>query len=200
MARTGRRPGNSGTRDAILEAARAHFAAKGYERATIREVARSAGVDPALVHHYFSTKQQLFIAAMRLPFEPASVLERALADGVEHLGERLARLFLAIWDQTADRSPLIALLRSAVSGEQAAAMLREFIAQELLGPIAAQLNRPDAGLRVTLVASQIVGLAIARYVIRLEPLASAHPDTLAAAVAPTLQRYLTGDLGAGASP
>jgi AcrR family transcriptional regulator len=198
MARTGRRPGNSGTREAILDAARRVFAEHGYQRATIRGVAELAGVDPALVHHYFGTKQGLFVAAVQLPVNPIEQLTALLADDRELVGERLIGVFLTVWDHAADASPLLALVRSAVGDDQAAAMLREFITEEVLGRIAGQLGSPNARLRATLVGSQLIGLLMARYVIRVEPLASAPADQVAAAVGPTLQRYLTGDITAAA--
>jgi len=196
MARTGRRPGVSGTREAILDAARRAFAEQGYQQATIRGVAELAAVDPALVHHYFGTKQDLFVAAVRLPVNPVEQLVAVLGEEPDQVGRRLVETFLAIWDHAADQSPLLALIRSAVGDEQAAAMLREFITEEVLGQIARRLGSPDARLRATLVGSQLIGLAMARYIIRVEPLASAPAVELAAAVGPTVQRYLTGDVAA----
>jgi AcrR family transcriptional regulator len=196
MARTGRRPGASGTREAILDAARRAFAEHGYQRATVRGVAELAGVDPALVHHYFGTKQALFVAAVRLPVNPVEQLSAVLADDPERVGERMIGVFLSVWDQSANNSPMLALVRSAVGDEQAAAMLREFITEEVLGRIAEELGSPDARLRATLAGSQLIGLMMARYIIRVEPLASAPAAQLAAAVGPTLQRYLTGDIAA----
>jgi AcrR family transcriptional regulator len=200
MARTGRRPGNSGTREAILDAARHAFAERGYQQATIREVAGIAGVDPALVHHYFGTKQDLFVAAVDIPVNPFEAFVALVSEeGLETLGERLLGLFLSVWDQSDQHSPMLALIRSAVSEERAAAMLREFITEEILGRIARELGTPDAKLRTNLVASQLVGLIMARYVIRIEPLASTPAPVLVAAIGPTLQRYITGDIG-GPSP
>jgi AcrR family transcriptional regulator len=196
MARTGRRPGVSGTREAILDAARRAFAEQGYQQATIREVAELAGVDPALVHHYFGTKQDLFVAAVQLPINPVERLTAVLAEDREHVGERMIGVFLSVWDHAANTSPLLALVRSAVGDEHAAAMLREFITEEVLGQIARQLGSPDARLRATLVGSQLIGLMMARYIIKVEPLASAPAGQVAAAVGPTLQRYLTGDVAA----
>jgi AcrR family transcriptional regulator len=194
MARTGRRPGVSGTREAILDAARRAFAEHGYQHATIRGVADLAGVDPALVHHYFGTKQDLFVAAVRLPVNPVDQLTAVLAAEPDQVGQRLVETFLSIWDHAADQSPLLALIRSAVADEQAAALLREFITEEVLGPIARRLGSPDARLRANLAGSQLIGLAMARYIIRVEPLASAPSAQVAAVVGPTVQRYLTGDV------
>jgi AcrR family transcriptional regulator len=194
MARTGRRPGNSGTREAILDAARRAFAERGYQQATIREVAGIAGVDPALVHHYFGTKQELFVAAVEIPVNPIQAFIELVSGDRETIGERLLELFLSVWDRADNRSPVLALIRSAVSDEDAAAMLREFITEEILGRIARELDAPDAALRTNLVASQLVGLIMARYVIRIQPLASTPAPVLVAAVGPNLQRYITGDL------
>ena len=200
MARTGRRPGVSGTREAILDAARRAFAEQGYQHATVRGVADLAGVDPALVHHYFGTKQGLFVAAVQLPANPVEQLMAVLAEDPGQAGERMVELFLSIWDHAADRSPLLALVRSAVGDEHAAAMLREFITEEVLGPISHRLGSPDARLRATLVGSQLIGMAMARYIIRVEPLASAPAAQVVEAIGPTLQRYLTGDITAAARP
>jgi len=194
MARTGRRPGASGTREAILGAARRAFAEQGYQRATIRGVAELAGVDPALVHHYFGTKQELFVAAVRLPVNPVEQLSAVLAAEPDQVGQRLVETFLSIWDHAAGQSPLLALIRSAVADEQAAALLREFITEEVLGPIARRVGSPDARLRATLAGSQLIGLAMARYIVRVEPLASAPAAEVAAVVGPTVQWYLTGDV------
>jgi AcrR family transcriptional regulator len=193
MARTGRRPGVSGTREAILGAARRAFAEHGYQHATIRGVADLAGVDPALVHHYFGTKQELFVAAVQLPVNPVEQLMAVLNEDSEQAGRRMVETFLSVWDHAATQNPLLALIRSAVGDEHAAAMLREFITEEVLGQIAHRLGGADARLRATLVGSQIIGLAMARYIVKVEPLASAPPTQVVAAVGPTLQRYLTGD-------
>ncbi len=192
--RTGRRPGDSGAREAILREARASFGSAGFSGTTIRGVARAAGVDPALVHHYFGSKDELFAVSLELPFDPMVVVPALLAEGMDGLGERVVRTFLGIWDATPGQGPLLALLRSAVSDELAAQSLRDFISHVIVGPLASAAGSDEAELRASLAASQVLGLAIARYVVRLEPLASAGPDDLAPAVGPTLDRYLTGPL------
>lgn len=190
--RGGRRPGDSGTREAILEAARASFGTAGYAGTTIRGIARAAGVDPALVHHFFGNKDGLFAAALELPFDPATVVAGLLADGVDGLGERVVRTFLGIWDATPGQGPMLALLRSAVADDGSAGTLRDFLTRAVLTPLAAAAaSDDDAELRASLAASQMLGIAVTRYVVRLEPLASAPPDVLAPAVGPTLDRYLT---------
>jgi AcrR family transcriptional regulator len=193
MARTGRRPGRESTRIAITDAARAAFTQEGYDAATIRGIARRAGVDPALVHHFFGTKRQLFVETMQLPFDPESLIEMLLSGDRETIGERMAHTFFTVWESS-DAVPIIALVRSAASHEDAARMLREVVAAEIIGRIAEELGTPDARLRASLVGSQVVGLVMARYIIRIEPLASADPDVLMPALAGTLQRYLTGDI------
>jgi AcrR family transcriptional regulator len=198
--RTGRRPGESGTREAILEAARREFAQHGYDRATIRGVARGAGVDPALVHYFFGAKTELFAAAMQLPINPAQLVQTLLAGEPERIGERLIGTFLAVWDHAATRDTFIGLIRSAVTDDQAAALLREFAVRELFSRVAAALGTPDAELRANLVFSQIFGLAVARYILRIEPLASTPGQVVAAAVGPTIQRYITGDLSLDTRP
>lgn len=187
MPRTGRRPGSTETRSQILEAARQLFGEKGYERATIRGIAEAAEVDPALVHHFFGTKEQVFVAAMELPFESAEVLPRVLEGGADGAGERAVRFFLSIWREPEARAPFLALLRGASTNEQAAAMMREFVSSALLGRVAEELGVPR--LRATLAAGQLIGLAILRYVVRVEPLASADEEEVIALVAPTVQRY-----------
>jgi len=190
--RTGRRPGESGAREAILEAARDAFAAGGYERATIRGVGRAAGVDPALVLHYFGSKRGLFEAAMRLPFDPAEALPRILAGDPDTVGRRLAEFAVGIWEREETRRVLLGVVRAAASDPGAAAMLREVVGRELFSALATSLPGPDPQLRANLAASQIVGLGMARHVIQVQPLASADPAALVEWLAPTLQRYLTG--------
>ncbi|MFC8849074.1 MULTISPECIES: TetR family transcriptional regulator [unclassified Micromonospora] len=194
--RTGRRPGNPGTREAILDAARAAFAQRGFDAASIRSIAAAAGVDPALVHHYFGSKDQLFVAAMGAPLDPGELLPQVLAGDADGVGERLVRTFLGVWDSPAGTAG-VALLRSAVSNEWTARLLREFLVTQVLRRVLHHLDVDPAELplRGSLVASQLIGLALMRHVVRLEPVASAPPETLVAAVGPTIQRYLRGELG-----
>ncbi|WP_097870375.1 TetR/AcrR family transcriptional regulator [Streptomyces sp. rh34] len=182
--------GGPDARTRILEAARTEFAERGYDRTSIRGIAKSAGVDAALVHHYFGTKDEVFAAAVEVTFEPALVVHTVLGGPPEGLGERLARFFLSVWEDPATRSPLLAILRSALTHEAAAKVLREFVLRRLLERIAAELDVPDATFRAELAASHMIGIAMLRYVIRAEPLASADPEDIVAMVAPALQRYL----------
>ncbi len=203
--RTGRRGGESGTRDAILSAARHRFGEHGYDGATIRAIAADAGVDAALVYHFFGSKERLFASVMRLPIIPGDVVEAALAagarDSTRSPGEHLVLAMLTAWDQAEMRSTFLGLLRSALTSEQAAVMLRQFVADTILGRVALAARSAgadvsgDARYRASLVGSQVVGLVLARYVLQVEPLATASPAELAAAVGPTLDRYLTGDIG-----
>lgn len=190
--RSGRRSGESGTREAILEAARRRFADHGYDGATIRGIAADADVDPALVHHYFGTKERLFVDAMQFPVVPSEVLATVVGFDRERLGEAIARVVLGVWETHELRSQAEALLRSAVTNDRAAAMLRSFVTSTILRMVAEGLDDEDAEYRASLVASQIIGLGIARYVVALEPLAEANVGDVAAAIGPTLQRYLTG--------
>jgi AcrR family transcriptional regulator len=148
-------------------------------------------VDPALVHHYFGTKEQVFAAAIELSFEPAIGVAELFAQGPEGAGARLARFFIQVWENPVTRAPLLAVIRSAVTNETAAATLREFVLRKLVERVAGELNVPDPGLRAELAASHLVGIAILRYVVKVEPLASADVEEIVERIAPALQRYLT---------
>jgi AcrR family transcriptional regulator len=198
--RVGRRPGASGTREAIAAAARRMFGELGYERATIRAIANEAGVDPALVVHFFGSKQQLFLAVMDLPFAPEEVLPTIFAGDRAQAGERFARFIVGVLEDARARSVLTGMVRAATSEPEAARMLRELISRRVFAAISASLGADDAELRATLVGSQVVGLIVARYIVAVEPLASLDSERLVAAVAPNLQRYLVGALGPAANP
>ncbi|WP_069171981.1 TetR/AcrR family transcriptional regulator [Streptomyces griseus] len=193
--RPARAPGTAGpdSRTRILESARAEFADRGYDRTSMRGIAKAAGVDAALVHHYFGTKDEVFAAAVELSFEPAAVIPAILGGPSEDVGERLARYFIGVWENPVSRAPLLAVLRSALTNEAAATVLRGFVLRRLLERIAADLDVPDPTFRAELAASHMIGIAILRYVIRAEPLASADPEKIIALVAPALQRYLAGE-------
>ncbi|SES17775.1 transcriptional regulator, TetR family [Streptomyces sp. yr375] len=181
------------TRDRILTAAREEFSERGYEKTSVRGIAKAADVDPALVHHYFGTKEQVFEAAIEVAFAPAFSAPEAIADGpLDQVGERLARFIFGIWENPTTRKPLLAIVRSAVNNDTAAAVFRRLVASQLLRRIAAQLDLPDAELRAELAAAQLVGCAMLRYVIKVEPLASADLEQIIARVAPVVQRHLTG--------
>jgi AcrR family transcriptional regulator len=197
--RTGRPPGESGTRARILAASRELFGEMGYDGASIRGIARRAEVDPALVHHYFGTKQRLFMAVMNLPFDARLVKDQLVAGGREGVGERLVRFFLGIWDeQPSVRRIMTGVVRSATTDPQAAGLLREFLGRQglfdLVGAIA--VDRP--AVRTVLVGSQLIGLAMARYIVGIEPLASLDREAVVQAIGPTVERYLLGDIGPAA--
>lgn len=195
VVKTGRRPGNQDTREAILAAAREVFAQRGYDGGAIRLIAASAGVDPALVYHYFGTKNELFLQAMQAPFDPATVIPAALAGDPAGVGERLVRTLLGIWDSPVGGGAQ-AFIRSAVNNELIAAMLRDFVINRIQRRVIKDLGLDPAEgpLRVNLVATQMAGLIMVRYIIKIEPLASAAPEAVVALVAPTIQRHLAGPL------
>jgi AcrR family transcriptional regulator len=179
----------------VLAAARTAFAERGFDGTSIRVIATAAGVDPALVHHYFGSKDKLFLAAVEAPADPADLLPELLAGGTADLGANVVRLLLRVWDGPA-RAAGLALVRSAVSNEWAARLLREFLVSQVLRRVVGTLDLEpaEAAARGSLVASQLLGVVMGRYVLQVEPLASATADDLAAAVGPTVQRYLTGEV------
>ena len=195
MAASGRRPGPSRTRQSILEVARDEFAQRGFDRVTVRQIAGRAGVDPAMIAHHFGSKQQLFLAALEVPFDPADEIAQVVDGSREELAVRLLTRFLHVWD-----SPLgagaIAVVRTADQRDDTAALIRDLALSRAVRPLMATLDgTPEERLwRANLAASQIVGLIFTRYVVRLEPLASASHAQVVASIAPTVQRYLTGPL------
>ena len=193
--RSGRRAGESSARDDILAAAGTAFAEHGYDRATIRGIASLASVDPALVIHYFGSKDALFAEVLQWPVRPREVFTRAAATDGGRVGETVVRAFLEAWEPPDQRVRLTAMLRSATTNETAMRILRELLIREVFAPMTEMLAVPDGELRATLVGSQFVGLALMRYIGGIEPLASADIDELVAAIGPTVQRYLTGDIG-----
>ena len=191
VRRSGRRRGSSsGTREAILKAARSAFARHGYDGTTFRGVASGARVDPKLVVHFFGSKEQLFRAAVTWPFDPAELAPQLLGPGATGLGERLARAFLTMWDDPETSPRLLALLRSAMTNEGFARLLREFVVTQLFRQLMEVVEGPDRELREELAAAHLLGIAILRLVLHVEPLASASIDQLVAQVGPTLDRYL----------
>jgi len=181
------------TRDRILAAAREQFSERGYEKTSVRAIAKAAGVDSALVHHYFGTKEQVFESAVEVAFAPMLRSRDTLLDGpLDGIGERLTRMIFGLWENPVTRTPLLAIVRSAVNNEAAAAVFRRLITGQLLRRIASQLDVPDPELRAELAAAQIVGVAMMRYVIKIEPVASADPEQIIARLAPVVQGHLTG--------
>jgi AcrR family transcriptional regulator len=198
MQNRGARPGRWRTgeesRRRILEAARSCFGKHGYDRATIRAIASEANVDPAMVHYFFDTKARLFSVAMELTPNVPERLTSQLAAGVDGLGERLVRHFLEVWDEQAGLEPLLALMRSASADDRSASMFAEFVEREIVARLGDTIGGPDANLRAELIGSHLLGLALMRYILRLEPLAVVPPQTIAAWMGPALQRYISGTL------
>lgn len=192
-ASRGRRPGAPDTRAEVLAAARASFGELGFRGTTIRSVAAAAGVDPALVHHYFGTKDDLFVAALEIPVDPREVMAPVVAAGPDGAGERLLRAFLGVWDDPDIQPGLLALARSLL-GDDSGPMVRDAFIPVVVGPVLAQLvvDRPED--RIPLVASQIIGLVVTRYVVALPAMAQLPAEDLVARMGPVLQHYLTGDL------
>jgi AcrR family transcriptional regulator len=190
MTRTGRRPGTSDTRDQILAVARRRFATRGYDATSLRGIATDAKVDPALLIHYFGTKEGLFTAATGLPTGLSEVFAGQQGQTLRDFAESLVRSYLRFVDSDQSRNAILALVRSAVSNEKAAAMLREFLAAELLPVIASRTGHENAPLRAGLVAAQLMGVAMLRHVVRLDPVARATPDEIVALVAPVIEHYL----------
>ncbi len=192
-SRRGRRPGSPDTRAAILTEARTLFAARGYAGTSVRAVAAAAGVDAALVHHYFGTKDDLFVAALELPVDPRVVLAPAIADGPDGAGERMLRVFLSVWDNPELRVPLLGLVTSVVdpAGRR---LLSDGFLPAVLAPVGVALGIDHPEVRMPLLASQVFGLIVVRYLLEVEPVASMPADDIIAIYAPTLQRYLTGPL------
>jgi AcrR family transcriptional regulator len=170
------------------------FAVGGFSGTSVRAVAARAGVDPALVHHYFGTKDDLFVAALALPVDLRELLSGTLSDGVDGAAERLLRTFLSVWDDPDLQLPLKALARS-LTDPASKELMRDGFLKVIIGPIAVALGVEDPERRMPVVASQIMGLILMRYLLEVEPLASMPPEEVVAIYAPTIQRYLTGDLG-----
>ncbi|MCU1530338.1 MAG: TetR/AcrR family transcriptional regulator [Frondihabitans sp.] len=198
--RRGRRPSSEsepGARSDIIAAARHAFGEKGYDGVSLRAVARGAGVDPALVHHYFADKADLFAATLDIPMRPDRIVDEILRGPREAIGANLARTLLTLFEQPAVRTAVLALVRTALGHEFAARMLRQFLLREVLHRIAVTLDLPEGELRASLAASQIVGLIVARYGIQLSPLAEASTEEIVEWVGPVLQWYL---IGGGSGP
>lgn len=182
----GRRPGNSGTREEILAAARRLFSERGYEGTTIRAVAAAAGVNPALVHHFFGSKEQVFIASVNFPVNPFEVIPEVLAGGPrEEFGRRLATVIVGVWEDEERRAPLLALIRGAMTGDPGTTLLRTVLEKVLMPRLEAAFGATPA--QASGGFAQIVGIMLSRYVIRVEPLASVPPAEVEALLAPIIQ-------------
>ena len=191
--RRGRRPGTPDTRAAILAAARSLFASGGFAGTSVRSIAAEAGVDAALVHHYFGTKDDLFLAALEFPVDPRERLAGVVAEGPAGAGERMLRVFLSVWDDPELRPSLLGLTRGMLdpTGQR---LLRDGFLPAVLEPVGVALGIERPEVRMPLVASQVLGLILTRYVLEVEPIASMPAEDLVAIYAPTIQRYLTDPL------
>lgn len=194
IKRPGRPRGASDTRERILASARDLFARNGFDKTSIRAVAAAAGVDSALVHHYYGTKEQLFTAAIRIPLDPMTILGPLREAPVEELGYKLPSLLLPLYDSELGAG-MIATIRSLLSGADVS-LVRAFLREVIIEEIAARVDTPPGAgiIRAEFVASQIAGVLMARYILELQPFASLPPEQIAQTIAPNLQRYLTGDL------
>jgi AcrR family transcriptional regulator len=192
--RRGRPPGTSDTRDRILISARELFARNGIDKTSIRAIAADAGVDPALVHHYFGTKTQLFAAAIHIPIDPMAVIGPLREVPVERLGYVLPSILLPLWDSELGKG-FIATLRSILAGNDVS-LVRSFLQEIITVEVGSRVDNPPGSgpIRVQFVASQLVGVVMARYILELDPFRSLPVEQVAETIAPNLQRYLTGDL------
>jgi AcrR family transcriptional regulator len=175
----------------VLAAARAAYASRGYAVTTVKGVAAAAGVAPDVVKRYYANREALFAAAMRLPVDPATSIAQLLAPGIDGLGERLVRVTLRMLDDPETRDQLADMVRAGAGASKATASIREFLESAVVDRVVSFLGVPDARMRVTLATSYLLGVATARYVLQLEPLASASEDDIVAMVAPAVQAALT---------
>jgi AcrR family transcriptional regulator len=194
--RTGRRPAaaNADTRTAILGAARQLFAERGYENASMRAIGAAAGVDAALINHFFGSKANLLAESIEWPFDPEAELPGLLSGGPAEVGERLVTLFVRTWDREGPGNPMIMLMRAASTEPAAAKLLADFMRSRLFGPLLAELGSDQGALRGNLAGTQLGGLGLGRYIFRFEPLASANSADVIRWVSPSVQRYLTDPL------
>jgi len=192
--RPGRPPGTSDTRERILASARDLFARNGIDKTSIRAIAAGAGVDPALVHHYFGTKTQLFAAAIHIPIDPMDVIGPLREVPVEQIGYTLPSILLALWDSEMGKG-FIAELRSLLAGNEVT-LIRSFLQEVITQEVGSRVDNPPGSgpIRIQFVASQLVGVVMARYILELDPFKSLPVEQIAETIAPNLQRYLTGDL------
>jgi AcrR family transcriptional regulator len=192
--RRGRRPGGADTREALVNAARQVFIEQGFDGATVRTIASKAGVDAAMVNHWFGGKEGLFAeAVLKMPFNPKDIVDDLLAADPDHIGEAVVHRFVTTWDATGG-GVFTALMRSITHHEEAAIMLRDFFFKHIFKHLIHRLAPDQHEFRATLVATQIVGMGMVRYVAKFEPFASSEIDVLSAAIAPTIQRYITGKI------
>jgi AcrR family transcriptional regulator len=192
--RTGRRQGPNATREAIVAAAREAFAAQGYTGTSLREVARRAGVDPSLIVHFYGSKAGLLSEVIQWPFDVDAMIDYVLADGSEHIGERLAQRYVEHWEQDDTRSPVIALLHAAIADPNAASLMGEYMSSRMLIPLMRNIDADRPALRAGLIASQLLGFGLGRYVLALQGLTEDSVEDLTEALGTALQRLCTEPL------
>ncbi len=196
--RKGRRPGNQDTRGSILAVAREVFAEHGYDKASIREIASKAHVDPSLVLHYFASKDKLFLASVQLPFDPDRVVPKVFAGDPDQVAQRLVRIFLAVWEGPISGPAIASVVRSAASHKKSQRLVRDLFSSQIVRRVIDGLGDvvepSEIPMRASLISSQLFGLAFARYIFKIEPLATADKESVVATIAPTLHRYLFEDL------
>ncbi|MFI8194214.1 TetR family transcriptional regulator [Streptomyces sp. NPDC085946] len=188
----GRRPGGNRTREAILDAARTCFAERGFDATSMRRIAEAAEVDQALVHHFYGSKENLFLQALELPGRIQEALADAARGEREGVGERMVRAHLTVWDDLSARPALMTMVRSAAIHRAAAARLRETATTILTRALSGVVTGEDVMLRSSLVATQLIGLALMRYIALLEPLASADTETVVRCYGPAVQAIVEG--------
>jgi AcrR family transcriptional regulator len=192
--RTGRRPGGGDTREQIRLAAQKLFLERGYQGATMRAIAKEAGVDASLIVHFFGNKVGLFAESVEWPHDPEVEIPKLLKDGRSRVGHNLVGLLVRTWDKEGDRNPILTMVRAGMVEPEASRMLSDFLRERLYGPLFEALGSDRPDLRANLLATQMIGLGMIRYVERFEPLASAKPADVIAWIGPSAQRYLTGKL------
>ncbi|GGI42630.1 TetR family transcriptional regulator [Cnuibacter physcomitrellae] len=188
---SGRRGGDSVTRNDILDAALTLFARLGYDATSVRAIAAEAGVDPALVRHFFGGKETLFATAMAQRSEIPDRFAAAFKGDPDRLGRRVAGAYLGLWEDTSTRPLLLALARSATTSDAAGLMLQEILGGRITGGDQTTTAFPELSRPIILAASQLLGVAFARYVLRVPQLAELDLDELVDDIAPTIQRYLS---------
>ena len=190
MTRSGRRPGATDTREHIVAVARRAFGAKGYDATSLRSIATQAGVDPGLLVHYFGTKEGVFQAAIDVAVQPGQLFRGLEGLSAQDVAEQLVRRYMMVLDRDESRDIVMGLIRSAVSNERAADVLRDVLFRELLTSLEPLIDAPDAELRASLIVAQLVGIATLRYVVRDGAVVKATDDEIVGLVSPAVERYL----------
>lgn len=190
MTRSGRRPGAPDTRQHIVAVARRAFGERGYDATSLRSIATAAGVDPGLLIHYFGSKRGVFLAALEVTIRPSALFEDLKGLSSRHIAEHIVRRYLTLLERSEPRDVVMGLVRSAVSNEQAADMLRELLLHQVLTSLLPLIEQPDATMRASLIVAQLVGIAMLKYVVRAETVVRATNAELVALVSPAIEQYL----------